>query len=86
MSPGPRPTSLPSGILIQPFGHKRHGLKSGGGRGLCPFGEEKLHGWIKIKHGMEVGLGPGRIVLDGDPRIRDSVLVSIHNDRRILNF
>jgi len=24
-------------------------------------------GWIKIKLGMEVGLGPGHSVLDGDP-------------------
>ena len=24
-------------------------------------------GWIKIKLGMEVGLGPGHTVLDGDP-------------------
>jgi len=24
-------------------------------------------GWIKIKLGTEVGLGPGHIVLDGDP-------------------
>ena len=24
-------------------------------------------GWIKMKLGMEVGLGPGDIVLDGDP-------------------
>ena len=24
-------------------------------------------GWIKVKLGMEVGLGPGHIVLDGDP-------------------
>ena len=24
-------------------------------------------GWIKMKLGVEVGLGPGRIVLDGDP-------------------
>jgi len=24
-------------------------------------------GWIKIKLGMETGLGPGKIVLDGDP-------------------
>ena len=31
MSPGPRPTSVPSGILIiQPFGHNRHGPKIGG--------------------------------------------------------
>jgi len=22
--------------------------------------------WIKMKHGMQVGLGPGHIVLDGD--------------------
>jgi len=25
------------------------------------------HGWIKIPPGMEVGLGPGHIVLHGDP-------------------
>jgi len=24
-------------------------------------------GWIKMKLGVQVGLGPGRIVLDGDP-------------------
>jgi len=24
-------------------------------------------GWIKTKLGMQVGLGPGHIVLDGDP-------------------
>jgi len=24
-------------------------------------------GWIKMKLGMEIGLGPGHIVLDGDP-------------------
>jgi len=24
-------------------------------------------GWIKMALGMEVGLGPGHIVLDGDP-------------------
>jgi len=24
-------------------------------------------GWIKMKLGMKVGLGPGHIVLDGDP-------------------
>jgi len=23
--------------------------------------------WIKMKHGMHVGLGPGHTVLDGDP-------------------
>ena len=26
-----------------------------------------MAGWIKIPLGMEVGLGPGHIVLDGDP-------------------
>jgi len=27
----------------------------------------QMVGWIKIKLGMQVGLGPGHIVLDGDP-------------------
>jgi len=27
----------------------------------------KTVGWIKMKLGMEVGLGPGHTVLDGDP-------------------
>jgi len=27
----------------------------------------QMVGWIKMKLGMEVGLGPGHIVLDGDP-------------------
>jgi len=27
-------------------------------------------GWIKMKLGVEVGLGPGHIVLDGDPAPR----------------
>jgi len=26
-------------------------------------------GWIKMKLGMEIGLGPGHIVLDGDPAL-----------------
>jgi len=26
-----------------------------------------MAGWIKMPHGMEVGLGPGDIVLDGEP-------------------
>jgi len=26
-----------------------------------------MTGWIKMALGMEVGLGPGHIVLDGDP-------------------
>jgi len=25
------------------------------------------HGWIKMPLGIEVGIGPGHIVLDGDP-------------------
>jgi len=38
--PGPRPTSLPSAILIHaPFGHSRHGPKIGE---LCPFGQAQL--------------------------------------------
>jgi len=28
----------------------------------------KTVGWIKMKLGMQVGLSPGHIVLDGDPR------------------
>ena len=27
----------------------------------------QMVGWIKMKLGMEVGLGPSHIVLDGDP-------------------
>jgi len=27
---------------------------------------KRLHGWIKVPLGSEVGLGPGLIVLDGD--------------------
>jgi len=26
-------------------------------------------GWIKVKLGIEVGFGPGHIVLDGDPAL-----------------
>ena len=37
MSSGPRPTAIPSGILIlKPFGHNIHGPKIGG---AAPFGE-----------------------------------------------
>ena len=28
---------------------------------------DQMAGWIKMTLGMEVGLGPGHIVLDGDP-------------------
>jgi len=40
---------------------------------VCPFLPVTLVycgqtvGWIKMKLSMEVGLGPGHIVLDGDP-------------------
>ena len=27
----------------------------------------QMVGWIKMKHGMQVGIHPGHIVLDGDP-------------------
>ena len=27
----------------------------------------QMVGWIKMKLGIQVGLGPGHIVLDGDP-------------------
>jgi len=27
----------------------------------------QMAGWIKMKLGMQIGLGPGHIVLDGDP-------------------
>jgi len=35
---------------------------------LCPFivCSGQTAGWIKMSLGMEVGLGPGHIVLDGD--------------------
>jgi len=28
-----------------------------------------MAGWIKMSHGMEIGLGPGDFVLDGDPAL-----------------
>jgi len=36
VSPGPRPTSVPSGVLIQPFYHMQQTWAEN--RGLCPFG------------------------------------------------
>ena len=39
MSPGPRPTSVLSGIVIHPpFGHNRHGPKIWGMGGGAPYG------------------------------------------------
>jgi len=34
---------------------------------VCNVGVLWPVGWIKMKLGMKVGLGPGHIVLDGDP-------------------
>ena len=64
-----------------PPAQKGAGPKTGGNRpktggaenwGLCPqFSAHvyscKTAGWIKMALGMEVSLGPGHIVLDGDP-------------------
>jgi len=36
-----------------------------------------MAGWIKMPLGTEVGLGPGDIVLDGDPSIRPEVSWSL---------
>jgi len=50
---------------MQPFGHNRYGPKIGGFP--PPLGEgEKGQAWIKMKLGMQVGLGAGHTVLDGD--------------------
>ena len=43
MSPGPRSTSLPSGILIHPAGHNKHGLKVWG---CAPLGEWELSPYL----------------------------------------
>jgi len=34
---------------------------------VCDIGLLWPNGWMKMKLGMQVGLGPGHIVLDGDP-------------------
>jgi len=66
LSPGPRPTSVPSGILI----HPAVWLNSAPPNGHSPFGGAGFNvGLIKMKLGMEVDPGPGRIVLDGDPAL-----------------
>ena len=44
----PRPTSITSGILIiQPFGHNRHGPKIGGGSAFLGRGS-----WVPIQHNV----------------------------------
>jgi len=57
MWPGPRPTSVPTGILIQPFGHNRHGPKTG--RCCALFGHNvhgpKIGGYVPFWEGE---LGP----------------------------
>jgi len=51
---------------------------------ICDVGVLWPNGWIKVKLGMEVGLGPGHIVLDGDParpkkvRARQPHTFSVH--------
>jgi len=35
-----------------------------------------MDGWIKMPCGMEVGLGPGDFVFDGDPAPQERVLSS----------
>ena len=47
---------------MQPFGHNTHGPPISS-HVYC----EQTAGWIKMPLGTEVGLGPGDIVLDGDP-------------------
>jgi len=47
---------------LQPFSHNKHGSKIWG----APNGGQTV-GQIKMKLGMQVGLGPDHIVLDGDP-------------------
>ena len=74
MWPGPRPTSIPSDILIHPaVWPQQTWAENWGIVGLCPLfcwgyvycGQTA--GCIKILLGTEAGLGPGEIVLDGDP-------------------
>jgi len=35
-------------------------------------------GWIKMKLGMQAGLGPGHIVLDGDPASLAQMATALH--------
>jgi len=44
-SPGLRPTSIPSGILMHPAATIKMGQKLGGGGALPPFGERS---WVRI--------------------------------------
>ena len=58
MSPGSKPTSVPSGILIHPaFGQNRHGPKIGG---CAPFGRGEL-GPHLTQYGLCRGLPPYQV-------------------------
>ena len=57
MSPRLRPTSVPSGILIQPFGHNRHGPKIGGSAPFLGGGAVPFFGGELGPHLTESGLG-----------------------------
>ena len=50
--PAPKGSKVPSPLLLHPLPH------------VCC---NQTAGWIKMRLGTEVGVGPGDIVLDGDP-------------------
>jgi len=65
MSRRPRPTSVPSGILMHPaIDHNKDGQKK---IFFCPSLLWSMAGCIKMPLGTEVGLGLRDIVLDVDP-------------------
>ena len=80
MWPGPTPTCMPSFILIHPtvwpqyipgWGPSSPPVKGHSSPpifGQCRYGQTA--GWTKTPLGMEVGLGPGYFVFDGDPAPR----------------
>jgi len=43
-------------------------------------------GWIKMKLGTEVGLGPCHIVLDGNPARRPQFLAHIYCSQTVANL
>jgi len=55
---GPRPIFVPSGSLIHPAVWPQY---------ITVTDRQITVGWIKMKLGMQVGLGHGHIVLDGVP-------------------
>ena len=40
-------------------------------------------GWIKMKLGMQAGLDPGHIVLDGDPEVLRDVAIATNFGTKI---